>query len=145
MTRRTLGDARRTLEEDMLPGLSDYWGVQLKAQLTAAEARAKQHADSFVSDRQTEVLATRDAVLRELTDVRDGYDDLANQAAMGRITATDYSARLRTLRQRQAGAEDALGRAEESVEVVAAIEEDPLGWYDDVSRRMPSMLTDFAW
>lgn len=51
-------------------------------------------ADRYIADREAEVRQARDEGLRELTAVRDAFDDLSAQGAIGRLPGTEYGNRL---------------------------------------------------
>jgi chromosome segregation ATPase len=142
--RRTLVDARREFEEQVLPRVSDHQARQGREMLEVAEGKARAEADKRVISIEAEVREIRDEALRELTEVRDSFDALASEASLGRISSAEYSNRLEALRRRQAEAEGQLDDAEEKVEQIAAVEDDPIRWYDDLTRRT-NLLQEWPW
>jgi len=84
-----------------------------RALLLEAEERAKQHAAEYGAEREEEALALRDEASRELTSVRDEYDDLARTAPEGRAAAVDLEEQLNALQVRQMEAEARLDRVQE--------------------------------
>lgn len=145
MPRRPLGQAREILEANIVPRLNDWQATQYREWLDRAENAARAQADSFAAEREAEVRETRDAALRELTAVRDGFDDLRAEGGTGRVSAAAYGERLHVLRERQERAEAALRAAEEKVERIERIEEDPIAWFDDLTRRTPRLLPEVPW
>lgn len=145
MARRTLADARRSLEGNVLPSASDYQAREYQQVLGAAEERAKARATEYLTEGEAEVRAVWDEALRELAAVRDAYDDLKSEGGLGRIPAAQYSAELNDLRQRQDRAEAALRDAETRVGAIEQIEEDPIAWYSDLQRRMPHLQEEVPW
>jgi DNA mismatch repair ATPase MutS len=145
MTRRTLSEARRVLEEDIAPQATDYQMRQYREALTALESVAKEHADDFTQQREEEALSIRESALRDLTEVRDGYDDLKAAAGTGRLTAAEANTQLRQLRQRQDEAETQLAKAEELTEWIEHIEGDPVAFFDDLTTRMPTLKLEVPW
>ena len=145
MPRRTIGEARRLLERDLLPRVGDYWGKVYNDELDRAEQHAKQYADQHISDREKEIKEVRNSSLRELTEVRDALQSLEAEGKRARIGAAEYNQRLAELRQRQRVAEAALSKAEEEVDEVEEVETSPVEWYDSLSRRMPTLRREFSW
>ena len=143
--KRTIADARRALEEDVIPTVSDHVAKQARQELAANEAKAKQHADSYVAEREAEIIAMRDTALRTLTETRDELDVLAAQGRDARIPTAEYTARLRELSQRKDRAEDALGQCEELTDRLDEIEQDPIAWFDALTARMPRLVMDWSW
>jgi hypothetical protein len=145
MPRRTLAAARRVLEHELLPRVSDYWAAEAGQVLEAAEAKARQVADGYAAARDAEIRLGRDEALRELTAVRDELEDLATQGATGRLRAADYSVTLHDLRERQVRAEDQLAQAAEKVALVEQIEADPIAWFDEFACRQPHVMPEVPW
>ena len=143
--KRTIVDARRALEEDLIPNSSDHVAKQARQELAANEAKAKQHADSYIAEREAEIIAMRDAALRALTETRDELDALAAQGRGARIPTAEYTARLRELSQRKDRAEDALGQCEELTDGLGEIEQDPIAWFDGLTARSPRLMLDWGW
>jgi uncharacterized coiled-coil DUF342 family protein len=143
MGQYTLADARRILEDDLAPGLNEFWLRTYRDALAQAEQRARTRAAKYVGDRAAEVEATRDEALKELTSCRDGLDDLAREGKTGRLPASEYNQRLRDLRRRQQAADDQLSEADAIVERIEDIETDPIAWADDIARRLPKLLEEF--
>ena len=143
--KRTIVDARRALEEDLIPTVSDHVAKQARQELAAGEAKARRHADSYISEREAEIITMRDAALRELTETRDKLDVLAAQGRDARIPTAEYTARLRELSQRTDRAEDALGQCEELTDRLDEIEQDPIAWFDALTARIPRLVLDWSW
>ena len=119
MPRRLLRDAKRSLEEDVLPKADDYTARQHTRFLKEAEARARQRAQEFLEEREHEAREARDSVLRELTEVRDELHELVEEGKQGRISSAEYLDRLERLRMQQRGAEEELGEVEQAIEKIA--------------------------
>jgi hypothetical protein len=132
--RRTIQDARKEYEA-LLPSITDYYANQFRNELTEAEQKAQALAAEHVAREADNLLQLRDSALRTLTDVRDDYDALAATGRDARVSAADYSAQLNVLRRRQADAEELLARAEMEAERLAAIEDDPVAYHDDIAGR----------
>lgn len=144
MPRRTIAQARWTLENNVT-GVPGQVTAAYRAALEAAEAKAREEADAAAADLERQALELRDGALRELTDVRDAYDELRTSTATGRVSASDHSRRLSELRQRQEQAETKLADALVQAERIEAIEADPVAYYDDFTSRHPQLLQDFPW
>ncbi len=144
MARRTIADARVALERDLAPTLNDF-AMREQRVLAEAEAVATKAAEQRIAAEEQAVVAARDAALHALTDTRDAMDELRRTGATGRVSASDYQARLQALRQQQGAAEQHLAKAEEQVEAIAAIEADPVAYYDELCRRQPALLPHFPW
>jgi len=138
-------DARRALEEDLIPTVSDHVAQQARQELAAGEAKARRHADSYIAERETEIIAMRDTALRALTETRDELDALAAQGRDARIPTAEYTARLRELSQRKDRAEDALSQCGELTDRLDEIEQDPIAWFDALTARMPRLVMDWSW
>jgi chromosome segregation ATPase len=145
MPRRLLRDARRSLEEEVLPSANDYRGRQHTQVLQAAETRARQRAEAFLEEHEHDVREARDSALRELTEVRDELHELASEGKEGRISAGEYLDRLDHLRIRQRDAEASLSEVEQAIEHISAVEDDPIAWADDLASRFPRLKEDFPW
>jgi chromosome segregation ATPase len=145
VTRRTIADARRSLESDLLPSASDHIANLAKRELAAAEAKAKQHADAYVARREGEILQLRDTALRWLTDARDGLEALTAETASARTTASDASRRLRDLQGLKDRAESALAKCAEEAEELEAVEKDPSTWFDALTQRSPHLRLEWSW
>src|SRR5262245_32632169 len=100
MTRRTVADARASLEQS-LPHLTEYWKTRWTRLLEEKEGRAKNRAARRVEQGADEAMALRDAALRDLTEVRDGLDDLSREGKEGRITSQQYLSRMEELKGKQ--------------------------------------------
>jgi hypothetical protein len=142
---RTVAEARRVLEQDVIPRVNDHWANEWRQVLAKAEDEARTVADRFVADREEEVLAARDAALRELTACRDAYDDLTKQGAQGRVSAREYAAALGDLRRRQTAADAAIAQAVEQVEQIEDIEDNPIAFFDQLVTRTPRLKPEFPW
>jgi hypothetical protein len=145
MPKRLIGEARRLLEQNLAPVIGDYWTGRFKAELEAAEAVARDQANKQMARLEKEVKAIRDSALKELTEVRDGLEALAVEGKRGRISATDYNARLGELRQRQSRAEEALADAGDRTDLVEEVENEPVEWFDQLARRQPTLMREFSW
>jgi hypothetical protein len=135
VARQTLRRAREVLE-------ATPHAPRHAQMLEEAEANARGMATERIASLEQEIKTKRDAALRELTEVRDAYESLARNE---RLSAPDYSKELYTLRERQQAAEAQLARAEELLGTVEEIEQDPLGWFDDLATRQPRLLPEFPW
>jgi len=129
------------MEQELIPSSSGYIANQARKFLEEQERTATKAAGRFISEREREVIETRNTALRELADCRDGLEALGHSD----LPAAEFTAQLHDLRSRQAQAEAALGKAAEQVEAIEAIEEDPLDWWDSMTERQPSLRTDFPW
>jgi hypothetical protein len=143
--RRTIADARQVLEEDLAPTLNDGRLRQAREVLAQAEAQAREAAGAHLDRHEAELREVRQEALRELTEVRDAFDALVAEGAEGRISAKEYADRLDVLGQRRAQADDALAKAAEQVERFQGIEDDPIGFYDELASRFEHMKVDFPW
>ncbi len=145
MPRRTLSDARQALEQDVLPMVSDHKAREFQAALAEAEKQATSFAEGYIGDQEQEVRTARDEALRELTAVRDAFDDLLGQGSSGRVPASEYTDQLQELRGRQTQAEAQLAWAEERVTLIEQIEADPIAWFDELASRFPQMKAEVPW
>lgn len=143
--RSGIGEARQRLELDVLPRVSDHQAKQYSQLLTEAEGEARIQADQHVAEAAAQVMERRDTALRELAAVRDGYDDLHSRGSSAQITSGEYTRELQKLRRRQQQAEASLRWAEQQVERLAAIEEDPIAWHDGLSARFANMQKEWPW
>lgn len=141
--KRTIASAREEFQF-VIPRLSDHWVNRGKQILADAEAKAKDEADKFVQHHEEEALALRKDALQELTATRDDLDALTTEGAHGRLPASEYSARLSELRERQRTAEAKLDRVEELADRIADVESDPVSWFDSLTSRT-HLLQDFPW
>lgn len=145
MPRRTMADARRALEEEVIPRVSDHWANEYRTFLESAESVARKQADEFFERREGEILGVREEALKSLTEVRDEYDALQSGIGTGLLPARDATLSLRSLRRRQEEAEALLGRAEHEVERLEELESDGgIAWMDDVMQRS-GQLREFPW
>ena len=144
MPRRSLLDARRTLDEQR-PYLSDTTFRQYSEQLDKADEDARAAATRHVETKADDIRETYDQALRELTTARDAYDDLAAQAGQARIGSRDYATQLRAARARHEKAEAALQILEARVDALADVEEDPIAWHDSLAQRMPELRIEVPW
>jgi chromosome segregation ATPase len=145
MPKRLLRDARLSLEEEVLPRTNDYMGRQHSQFLQAAEMRARQRAEALLEEREREIQEARDSILRELTEVRDELHELAEEGKQGRISSPGYMERLDSLRMRQREADEHLSEVEQAVEQIETVEDDPIGWADDLASRYPRLREEFPW
>ncbi len=139
--RRTLADARRAMEEDLIPQSSDYIANRAREFYREQERKAEQQAARFISEREAEVVSIRNEALRELAEVRDGLEAL-NTAS---LPSEEFTAELRSLRERQAEAEAALTKAQEHVDLIEQIEEDVTAWWSEMESRQPQLQADWPW
>lgn len=144
MPRRTLADARRTLD-DQRPYLTDYAAQQAEQHLQAVESEATAAADRYVTERVEEIRADYDVALRELTTARDRYDEVISEASHARIESPVYARQLQDVRRSHEAAEAALAKLDQRVDAVAAIEDAPLDWFTDLQQRMLHMRTEVPW
>jgi len=143
--KRSIADARRALEEDLIPSSSDHVAAKARSELAANEAKARKYADGYVGEGEAEILTMRDAALHALTETRDELDALTAQGREARIPTSEYAARLRELSQRRERAEDALGQCEALTDRLGQIEQDPTAWFDALTQRMPRLVMDWSW
>lgn len=143
MPPRTIAEARAALE--LAPVVSDDMARRYREALEEAENTATAAATERIEAYEGEVRTARDEALRELTAVRDAFDDLSAEGATGRILAGEYAHRLEDLAQRQVAAEERLRAAEEKVGWIEEIEADPLGWADEHLYRFPATRPWFPW
>lgn len=144
MSRRTVAEARTVLEQTK-PHLSEYWVTRYTSVIERKEQQAREHAEGSVAQRADEALRLRDEALRELTEVRDGLDDLAKEGKAGRTPSRDYLSRMEELKQRQVTAEGQLDRADAIAQDVERIEADPLAWFSELQERSPRLKQEFPW
>src|ERR1700675_4520410 len=135
--KRTVAAARRALDEDVIPGLSDYWANKFRALMAEEEARARAIAAEHVAQQSAEVLKARKRAMEELTRIRDASEDLNSAVKVGRIDARDAARQLSDIRARQKLAETALATAEEKVAGIEKVEADPIAYTDDLMQRTP--------
>ncbi len=139
--RSTISEARRRFQRNVLPNVNDARARQLKKALDDAEAEARTVASRHIAEHEARVKELRTEALRELTAVRDGFDELAS----ARLPAAEFSAELRILRTRQRRAEARLAEAEKVVTQVEAIESDPVAWLDEIARKYPAARIERDW
>ena len=144
MPRRSLLDARRTLDEQR-PYISDSTLRRYSEHLDRHDEDARHAAERHVAGQADDIRDTFDTALRELTTARDAYDDLAAQAGQARIGSRDYAMQLRAARARHEKAEGALETLEARVDALAAVEEDPIAWHDGLAQRMPELRIEVPW
>lgn len=143
MPARTIAEARSALE--LAPVVSDDQARRYREALEEAEHTATAAAVERIEAIETEVRETRDEALRELTAVRDAFDDLSAEGATGRIPSGEYAHRLDDLAHRQVAAEERLRAAEEKVGLIEEIEADPIAWADAHLYRFASTRPEFPW
>jgi hypothetical protein len=143
--RRTISEARRAFELDVVPRVNDFGRQQFEAKLREEEAKARAAVAEVISGQEARVLQLRDQSLRELTEVRDEFDRLDAEAGDGRLDAAHLAEQLDVLKHRQDAAESRLQRAAERVDYVDRAEQDPIAWYDDLIERMPQLKPDWPW
>ena len=138
MSRRLLAEARQALE-DLLPSVSDYHANRYRQSLKAAEQEAARLASQHVQAQAKVVQKARTSALQSLTETRDAFQELVRLGSLGRISSADYQARLADLKSEQQNAEAVLDRAQAEVELISAIEADPIQWFDSLAQRFPNM------
>lgn len=142
MPQRTIADATFTLEA--MAGVSDADRRKFQGEIKAATTEATASAESLMDGKVNEVAEARDDALAELCGVRDAYDALLADAALGRTTSADYEAELNQLRSRQRSAERHLARTEEALAFVEAVEEDPAAYGEAMFSKYPLIRPTFS-
>src|SRR5262249_52933119 len=120
--KRSLADARRTLEEDIARDMTELRLRDARAFMNDAEEAARQQAEQYIRGQEQEAQALRTQALHQLTDARDGMESLMEQASLDNITSTEYAARLRELSTLQRQAEASLAQATTHFERIEEIE-----------------------
>lgn len=145
MPKRPVAEARRIFEEDVAPHANPYWHGEYTRILEAAEQRAVEMANERIDLLEGQVKELRDDALRTLTETRDEAEELNRELQLGHASASEYSTRLAGLRAQKEAAGNALARAEEIVDQVEEIEQDPIAFVDDLARRLPVAQQEFPW
>jgi len=145
VAKRTLKDARYTLEQVVGPGLNNLVLSEYEHILEQAEQQAHQVADDRVEQMERQVKEIRDDSLRELADVRDEAEQLNRDLQLGHEPVATYTQKLHALRTRKEIAGNLLAKAEELVDQAQEIEEDPVRHFDDLATRFPHMRPEVPW
>lgn len=145
MPRRTVREAERWLQEQA-PRLNPEHYRQLSVEVEDAKARAETFAAGLIEDRiALDVEPVRQELERELCQIRDDYAQLKKEGARGLLTAKEYQDRWQGLEVRQRAAARQVDRVEKAAEAISQIEEDPVGYADEVATRtMPTLMSDFS-
>src|SRR5262245_4480837 len=109
--RRSLQDARRALEEDLAPTLTDRQLREAQAFMSEAEASARTEAQGHIAAEEREGHNARNQALRALTQVRDRMEELIEEGRSGRVTSEEMTTQLRELTHLQGLAERELDGA----------------------------------
>lgn len=144
MARRTIAEARRILEQDLAPVVNDHVRRQYETEINAAAGKAKAVADRMLNQIVHSMQEQRDEVLAEVCALRDDFQALTDEGALGTLSANEYHDRLKELQTRQR----ALSRKEQELvgmaDRAASIEEDPEAYGDALFAKFPANRPDFT-
>jgi len=145
-----LAVARRTLRqaeawfEDVSPVLPGETRRQVAEEIKDARKRALAFANGVTDAAVADVDRDREAALRELCEVRDGYAQLIKDGQAGRITAAEFSAGFDDLESRELRCGNTINGFTDAVAQVTEVEEAPLDYADDYAERNPNLLHEFS-
>lgn len=143
MGRRTVRSAEAHIEQ-MASALNPEVYRQYQSEVDQARADAHSFASGVADDTANAVDESREQTLRTLCEVRDGYAQLAKDGQAGKLTASEFTARLNDLEMRDTTERKQLGEIVNASDFVGEIEEAPLDYADDHRERNPAFQYDFS-
>lgn len=142
MAQRSITEARNVFDQTI--GLSPAQQRAAEAEISAAENEARDLAGRMSQSRVDDVAAMRDEALADLCGARDDFAALARDAELGRVSARDYASKLHTIQARQRRAERHLDDVTGAVDLVNAIDADPLAYAEGIYAKFPSIRPNFS-
>ncbi len=142
--RRTLSSARRLLDPEVSGQLPGDLVQQLRSELEAAVARAREigeeRVESYLSGLDLEELED------ELSALKLESKALANRARRGLISADELRRQRADLARRRVAAERALAQIELAAEFAEVLEDEErlISWFSDLQQRHPNMQHEFS-
>jgi chromosome segregation ATPase len=138
MTQRTVKDARAWLELNAI-GLNPVAYAQYEQELREVEARWHHEAMQVVTGEATSFSGDHRELLTDGCGIRDDYEQLAKDAATGRLSAKEYQERLDALNSEGGAFNQRMARLAKKIEMVEAIEADPVAYTDALFDRNPPL------
>lgn len=138
MARRTVRQAKEWLEGNAT-ALNPVAFAQFQREIQAVEGEHVANATRAVD---TEAAAFAEEHRELLTDgcgIRDDYEQLAKDAATGRLSAKEYRERLDKLNQEVPGYSSRAERLAQKINTVETIETDPVAYGDRLYEKMPAL------
>lgn len=141
---RTIADARRVLEDNAATVNPPVYR-DMEAEITAAEKEARSRADSYASGIYDRHVTIGTQTGEALCTVRDTARRLAADLRAGRITAAEGTKQWNQLRAEARRLAAANERLAGEVDRLAAIEDDPVTFYDEtIHAKYPNLRPNFT-
>jgi chromosome segregation ATPase len=138
MAHRTAKDARAWLEMNAI-ALNPEAYRQFEAEIRAVEGRHVAHAMEIVNSELSSYTAEHREVLTDGCDLRDDYEQLAKDAATGRLSAAEYRGRLIALDNQVPSFSRRVDRLARKINTVETIESDPVAYTDGIFEKTPAL------
>jgi len=143
MAQHTITEARQRVTE-MSPQLNPEVWAQLDGEVKQAERAATAKAHTFVAERFTEASLTGNEAVAAICDVRDRANALVAAAKAGHMSAAEANEQLNDLRAEYRRLERDATNVSRTADLVEAIEDDPIGWADNLHARFPATQPHFT-
>lgn len=145
MGQHTISEAAQLLE-DLAPSLNQRQLSALEEELAEVTTATQQRATTYLETRAGELQNDQNAYTEELCRVRDELTALADEGALGRLSAREYDERLRALLARQRRYERLATQADQRIAALEELHADPVGWFDQrIHARYPNVRPTFSW
>ncbi len=138
MTQRTVKGARAWLELNAT-GLNAVAYAQYEKELREVEARWHHEAMQVVTGEAASFSGDHRELLTDGCGIRDDYEQLAKDAATGRLSAKEYQNRLDALNSEGGAFNQRMERLAKKIETVEAIEADPVAYTDALFDKNPAL------
>ncbi len=138
MTERTVSGAKAWLEENGT-ALNPQAYRQVQAEIHAVEGRHVANALEIVNSEAAAYARDHRELLTDGCGLRDDFEQLAKDAATGRLSAAEYRERLDALAAESSSFNQRSERLAKKVETVETIESDPVAYTDGLFERTPSL------
>ncbi len=138
MTQRTIKGARAWLELNGI-GLNAVAYAQYERELREVEARWHHQAMQVATGEAASFNGEHRELLTDGCGIRDDYEQLAKDAATGRLSAKEYQDRLDALNSEGCAFTQRMERLAKKIETVEAIEADPVAYTDALFDKNPAL------
>lgn len=138
MAHRTAKDARAWLEMNAT-ALNPEAYRQFEAEIRDVEGRHVAHSMEIVNSELSSYTAEHREVLTDGCGLRDDYEQLAKDAATGRLSAADYRKRLNALDNEVPSFSRRVDRLARKINTVETIESDPVAYTDGIFEKTPAL------
>lgn len=145
MPQHTITEAAQRLDE-LAPSLNQRQLSELETELEQVTAETQQRATAYLTSNVAEVQADQGTYTEEICRVRDELASLAEEGALGRLSASAYDERYRKLLAEQRRYERLSTQLGQRIAALEELQEDPVGWFDrHIHARYPSVRPTFSW